>query len=67
MLFLNILGLEIMSDDNLVKKKKTSRPRRYKQPILNSRHIESFPTGLTHNFGQKMEILSLFVYGQNRR
>ena len=53
-----------MSDDNLVKK--TSRPRRYKQPILNSRHIEIFPTGLTHNFGQKMEILSLFVYGQNR-
>ena len=64
MLFLDILGLEIMSDDNLVKK--TSRPRRYKQPILNSRHIEIFPTGLTHNFGQKMEILSLFVYGQNR-
>ena len=56
-----------MSDDNLVKKKKkTSRPRRYKQPILNSRHIEIFPTGLTHNFGQKMEILSLFVYEQNR-
>ena len=64
MLFLDILGLEIMSDDNLVKK--TSRPRRYKQPILNSRHIEIFQTGLTHNFGQKMEILSLFVYGQNR-
>ena len=65
MLFLDILGLEIMSDDNLVKKK-TSRPRGYKQPILNSRHIEIFQTGLTHNFGQKMEILSLFVYGQNR-
>ena len=46
-----------MSDDQLVKKK-TSRPRRYKQPILNSRHIEIFQTGLTHNFGQKMEILS---------
>ena len=50
-----------MSHDHLVKK--TNRPRRYKQPILNSRHIEIFPTGLTHDFGQKMEILSLFVYG----
>ena len=55
-----------MSHDHLVKKKKTNRPRRYKQPILNSSHIEIFPTGLTHDFGQKMEILSLFVYGQIR-
>ena len=45
-----------MSDDHLVKK--TNRPRRYKQPLLNSRHIEIFPTGLTHDFRQKMEILS---------
>ena len=45
-----------MSDDHLVKK--TNRPRRYKQPLLNSRHIEIFSTGLTHDFRQKMEILS---------
>ena len=48
-----------MSDDHLVKK--TDRPRRYKQPILNSRHIEIFPMGLTHDFGPRMEILSLFM------
>ena len=47
-----------MSHDHLVKK--TNRPRRYKQPILNSRHIEIFPTGLTHDFGQKLEISCLF-------
>ena len=49
-----------MSHDHLVKK--TNRPRRYKQPILNSRHIEIFPTGLTHDFGKKWKFyLCLFM------
>ena len=61
-LFLDVLSLKIMSDDHLVKK----------QVLLDDKKIsfKSSPCrnsskGLTHDFGQKMEILSLFVSGQN--
>ena len=35
-----------------------------KKSFLNSQHIDIFLKGLTHNFGQTMEILSFFVFGQ---
>ena len=50
-LFLDILGLEIMSDDHLVKNQALVNDK--KKSILNSRHIEIFST-LTHDFGQKI-------------
>ena len=60
-LFLDILGLEIMSDDHLVKNQALVNNLK-KKSILNSRHIDIFST-LIHDFGQKMEILSFFVFG----
>ena len=60
MFVLDILGLEIMSDDRLVKNQALVDDK--KNSILNSRHIDIFST-LTHDFGQKMEILSLFGFG----
>ena len=62
-LFLDVLGLKIMSDDHLVKKHALLDDK--KKSILNSRHIEISWKGLTHDFSQKMETLSLFVSGQN--
>ena len=59
-LFLDILGLEIMSDEHLVKNQALVNDK--KKSILNSRRIDIFST-LTHDFGQKMAILSLFVFG----
>ena len=42
--------------------KKPSPPRQYKKSILNSRYIEIFLKGLTHGFGQKLEIFfCLFI------
>ena len=61
-LFLDILGLEIMSDDHLVKNQALVNDKK-KKSISNSRHIDIFST-LTHDFGQKMTILSLFVFGK---
>ena len=49
-----------MSDDRLVKNQALVDDK--KNSILNSRHIDIFST-LTHDFGQKMEILSLFGFG----
>ena len=60
-LFLDILGLETVSDDHLVKNQALLD---YKKSFLNSQHIDIFSKGLTHNFGQTMEILSFFVLGQ---
>ena len=58
-LFLDILGLEIMSDDHLVNNQALVGDK--KKSILNSRHIDIFST-LTNDFGQKMKIyLCLFL------
>ena len=38
----------------------------YKKCISYSRKIENFPKGLTHDFGQKFELSSLFVFIENR-
>ena len=34
--------------------------------ILQSGHTGIFSKGLTHDFGQKLEISSMFVFGQNK-
>ena len=36
-----------------------------KNEFLQSCHIGIFSKGLTHDFGQKLKISSLFVFGQN--
>ena len=51
-LFLDILGLEIMSDDHLVKNQALVDDK--KKSILNSRHTDIFST-LTHDFGRRMD------------
>ena len=38
----------------------------YKRKISKSPKNRIFPKGLTHGFGQKMPILSLFGFGQNK-
>ena len=38
----------------------------YKRKISESPKNRMFPKGLTHAFGQKMPILSLFGFGQNK-
>ena len=38
----------------------------YKRKISESPKNRIFPKGLTHGFGQKMPILSLFGFGQNK-
>ena len=38
----------------------------YKRNISKSPKNRMFPKGLTHAIGQKMPILSLFVFGQNK-
>ena len=58
-LYLDILGLEIMSDDHLVKKQALLDDK--KKSILNSRHIGIFSKELTHDFGQNFEIFCSFV------
>ena len=44
-LFLDMLGIEIMSDDHLVKKQALLDDK--KKSILNSRHIEIFLKGVS--------------------
>ena len=51
-----------MPHDHLVRKQALLD---YKKGILHSYQIGIFSKGLTHDFGQKMKILSLFVSGQN--
>ena len=50
-------------------KLKLSRYKRtffdYKRKISESPKNRIFPKGLTHGFGKKMSILSLFGFGQN--
>ena len=38
----------------------------YKRKISKSPKNRIFPKGLNHGFGQKMPILSLFAFGQNK-
>ena len=52
-LFLDQIGLEKMFDDHLVRK----------QALLGYKHIDFFPKGLTHDFAQKFENSSWFVFG----
>ena len=61
--FFNKISLKIMPHDHLVRKQAL---KYYKKWILNCRNIGIFSERFTHSFGQKMKILSLFVFGQNR-
>ena len=54
-LFFNKISLKIMPHDHLVRKQAL---KYYKQWILHSSNIGFFLEGLTHDFGQKMNILS---------
>ena len=56
------MGIEIMFDDHLVKEQAQLDKEIL---ILHSCNIEIFLKELTHDFGQKLEISSLFVFGQN--
>ena len=51
-----------MSHDHLVRKKALLD---YKNEFLQSCHIGIFSKGLTHDFGQKLKISYLFVFGHN--
>ena len=50
-----------MFNDHLVGKQAPPRPRFV---ILKSCHSEIFLKGLTHDFCQKLQISSLFVFGE---
>ena len=50
--------------NNVLDRKKTCFD--YKRKISISPKNRMFPKGLTQAFGQKMPILSLFVFGQNK-
>ena len=54
-------GPEKMFNDHLVGKQAPPRPRFV---ILKSCHSEIFLKGLTHDFCQKLQISSLFVFGE---
>ena len=60
--FCNKISPEIMSHDHLVRKKALLD---YKNEFLQSCHIGIFSKGLTHDFGQKLKISYLFVFGHN--
>ena len=51
-----------MSHDHLVRKKALLD---HTNEFLPSCHIGSFSKGLTNDFGQKLKISYLFVFGQN--
>ena len=53
--FFNKISLKIMPHDHLVRKQAL---KYYKKWILHSSNIGIFSEGLTHDFGQKMKILS---------
>ena len=53
--FLNKISLKIMPLDHLVRKQAL---KYYKKWTLHSSNIGIFSEGLTHDFGQKMKILS---------
>ena len=50
--------------NNVIDRKETFF--KYKNKIFQSPKNRSFPKGLTHAFGQKMTIFSLFGCGQNK-
>ena len=50
--------------NNVVDRKETFFD--YKDKIFQSPKNRMFPKGLSHAFGKKMPILSLFVFGQNK-
>ena len=56
-------SLELRFNDVLERKETFFK---YKNKISQSPKNRSFPKGLTHGFGQKMPILSLFAFGQNK-
>ena len=55
--------LEIMCDDLLLRNGPSWTVRKL---ILQSGHIGFFSKGLSHDFGQKLENSSWFVFGQSR-
>ena len=63
--FLFKKGPDIMFGDVLQKEKKAFYT--IKKYDLCSRKMGYFPKGLTHDFGQKIELSSLFISIKNRR
>ena len=62
-LFLDKLGFEIMFA--VIIQSKENKPSSTKKYRFDTVEILRFPKGLTHDFGQKLEISSQFVFGQN--
>ena len=62
-LFLGKMGIEITFDDHLVKEQAHLDK---KILILHCCHTEIFLKELSHDFGQKSELSSLFFFKQNK-
>ena len=62
-LFMDRIGLEIIFDDQWGREQALLDYEN--SGILQSRDTEIFSEGLTHDFGQKLKISYLFVFGQN--
>ena len=61
-LLLNKIGLKIMFADHPVRKEAFFEKKGFCQAAL----YRYFLKGLTHNFGQKLEFISLLAFEQNR-
>ena len=64
-LFLDNRGLEIMFEDHLVREQAFLDYKKYWFYIAASCHSRIFLQASIHDFGQKLQISSLFVLGQN--
>ena len=62
-LFFNKISLEIMSHDHLVRKQALLDCKKRKNGFYIVATLGFFSEGLTHDFGQKMKILSLDKIG----
>ena len=62
-LFLDKMGVEIMFA--VIIRSKENKPSSTKKYRFDTVEILRFSKGLTHDFGQKLEISSQFVFGQN--
>ena len=64
--YLFSLKIRVEERVNNVLKRKKKAFLDCKNKIFHSPKNRIFPKGLTHAFGQKMQLFSLFVFGQNK-
>ena len=64
--YLFSLKIRVEERVNNVLKRKKKTFLDCKNKIFHSPKNRIFPKGLTHAFGQKMQLFSLFVFGQNK-